>query len=136
MRLNALLILGKTVTKRGSAPFCEGFPRCDGGCVPHKLAKAPSRTDVSRRTGAREGPHNLVIEMSDRQDSFQKGKLHIDFEPAALAGVDDTYFQAFAVLRALLQGAPKEHACAILDAAEDVAEIHVERRLAGGGQDR
>ncbi|WP_118827698.1 hypothetical protein [Salinibacter ruber] len=58
------------------------------------------------------------------------------FGPPALADTADTYFQAFTVLRALLQGAPKGHAYAILDAAEDVAESHVERRLSGGGQDR
>jgi hypothetical protein len=74
--------------------------------------------------------------MSDRQDSFRQGGLHIDVEPSALADAADVYFRAFARLRALLQGAPKEHAPAILDAAEDVAEIHIERRLAGGGQDR
>jgi len=92
--------------------------------------------DVSRRTGAREGPHNLIIKMSDSQDSFQQGRLHIDVEPSALADAADAYFRAFARLQVILQGAPKEHAGAILDAAEDVAEIHVERRLAGGGQDR
>ena len=90
MRLNALLILGKTVTKRGGAPFCKGFPRCDGGCVPHTLAKAPSRTDVSMRTGAREGPHNLVIDMSDTQDSSPQGKLHIDLVPTPLSAFDTT----------------------------------------------
>jgi hypothetical protein len=74
--------------------------------------------------------------MSDRQDSFQKGKLHIDVEPSAIADAADVYFRAFARLRPLLQSAPKGHAHAILDAAEDVAEIHVNRWLAGGGQDR
>jgi hypothetical protein len=53
--------------------------------------------------------------------------------PAALADTADTYFQAFAALRAVLEGAPTGHAQAVLDAAEDIAESHVERQLSGGG---
>jgi hypothetical protein len=62
-------------------------------------------------------------------------KAYLDlFGPPALASTEDTYFQSFAKLQAILEGAPKSHAHAVLDAARDVAEAHVERRLAGGGQ--
>jgi hypothetical protein len=85
---------------------------------------------------ARSSPH--VRGNSSSNDTGDRGaEAYLDlFGPPALANTADTYFQAFAVLRALLQEAPKGHAYAILDAAEDVAESHVERRFSGGGQDR
>ena len=91
-------------------------------------AKRPDRPRSSPHSRGNPSP-------SDTGDRGAEAYLDL-FGPPALADTADTYFQAFAVLRALLQGAPKGHAYAILDAAEDVAESHVERRLAGGGQDR
>jgi hypothetical protein len=94
-------------------------------------SSTPQRRDKRRSappSGAKSSP-------SDTGDRGAEAYLDL-FGPPALADTADTYFQAFAVLRALLQGTPKGHAHAILDAAEDVAESHAERRLAGGGQDR
>ena len=93
-----------------------------------KNPKEPDRARSRPTAGAQSPP-------SDTGDRGAEAYLDL-FGPPALANTADTYFQAFAVLRALLQEAPKGHAYAILDAAEDVAESHVERRLAGGGQNR
>jgi hypothetical protein len=78
-----------------------------------------------------------MSEWAQSRPESKEGEVYLDlFGPPALASTADTYFQTFAVLRALLESAPKHHAHAVLDAAEDVAETHVDRRLAGGGQDR
>ncbi len=98
-------------------------------------ATKSSRDPQSRGKRRSAPPSGAQSPPSDTGDRGAEAYLDL-FGPPALANTADTYFQAFAVLRALLQEAPEGHAYAILDAAEDVAESHVERRLAGGGQDR
>ena len=69
-------------------------------------------------------------------DTSSVGEVYFDFfGPPALASTADTYFQSYAVLRALLKGAPASHAYAVLDAAEDAAQQHAEQTIgeAGGG---
>ncbi len=100
----------------------------------HETESSPQ--PAKRRDRPRSSPHSRG-NPSPIDTGGRGAEAYLDlFGPPALADTADTYFQAFAVLRALLQEAPKGHAYAILDAAEDVAESHVERRLAGGGQNR
>lgn len=92
---------------------------------------------VSRRKPRRSCLTSEATRQRGDGDNPGVGEVYLDlFGPPALANTADTYFQSFAVLRAILEGAPKGHAHAVLDAAEDVAEQHVERRLSGGGQDQ
>ena len=101
------------------------------------MQHAPTKESVPKEPDDRARSRPTAGAQSPPSDTGDRGaEAYLDlFGPPALANTADTYFQAFAVLRALLQGAPKGHAYAILDAAEDVAESHVERRLSGGGQD-
>jgi hypothetical protein len=90
-------------------------------------SKRPPRAGSSGPTSGADPPSG------DTGDRGAEAYLDL-FSPPALASTEDTYFQSFAKLQAILEGAPKSHAHAVLDAARDVAEAHVERRLAGGGQ--
>jgi hypothetical protein len=90
-----------------------------------KVSTRPSRPQ-SAPSGASSSPTD--------GDGAGVASLYLDlFGPPALANTADTYFQTYAALRAVLEGAPKAHAHAVLDAAEDVAEQHVERSMSRGG---
>lgn len=84
---------------------------------------------------ARSSPPRREADPPSDDAEISGAEAYLDlFGPPALANTADTYFQTYAVLRAVLEGAPKAHAHAVLDAAKDVAEQHVEQSLSGGGQ--
>jgi hypothetical protein len=98
--------------------------------------KTPCSKSSTRPQRARSSGPSSGADPPSGDTGNRGAEAYLDlFSPPALASTADTYFQSFAALRAILEGAPKAHAHAVLDAAEDVAESHVERRLAGGGQD-
>jgi hypothetical protein len=95
-----------------------------------------STTTEKRRDRPRWAPPSGVPPSPDDAE-ISGAKAYLDlFGPPALANTADTYFQTYAVLRTVLEGAPKHHAHTVMNAAQDVAESHVERRMDGGGQNR
>ena len=75
------------------------------------------------------------IEDLDAGDEAASAYLDL-FGPPALANTADTYFQTFAAVRSVLEGAGIGHASAALDAAQDATEQHVDRHLSRNGSGR
>mgnify|MGYP006926924109 CR=1 FL=1 len=89
----------------------------------HETESSPQ--PAKRRDRPRSSPHSRG-NPSPIDTGGRGAEAYLDlFGPPALADTADTYFQAFAVLRALLQQVPGGPANAILVASAVVAERRV-----------
>lgn len=97
--------------------------------------KTQAEQEARRRgTSLSELMRRQVANLCSRNESGATGAYIDLFGPPALANTSDTYFQAYAAVRDILEGAGIGHATVALDAAQDAAERHVERHLNGKGR--
>lgn len=91
---------------------------------PRPPDRPPSAALSAASSPLDDGPHDVA----------GVGEVFLDlFPPPALCDDAETYFKARNRLRGVLEGAPMSHAHAVVKAAKDAAESHVERELAACG---